>query len=93
MVPEGVLYCGGDAVKRRIEYAILPDAQDQWDATVTVNGETIRAMTAFSYFGQSQPPRGFVVALLGEDRSEFLVFREGDKDWLEYGDYTYRQCP
>ena len=91
-VPEGIRYCGGEGVKRQIEYAILKDPQDQWDATVTVNGDTIRAMTSFSYFGQAQPPRGFVVALLGEDRSEFLVFREGDKDWLEYGDYTYRQC-
>ena len=35
--------------------------------SVTVNGETMRAMTAYSFFGKSQPPRGFVVALLGED--------------------------
>ncbi len=62
------------------------------DARVTINGETIRAMTAYSYFGNSEPPRGFVVALLGEDRSEFLVFRDGDEDWLEFGDYTYRKC-
>ena len=90
--PEGVVYCGGGAVKRQIEYVILQNAQDQWDALVTVSGDTIRAMTAYSYFGNSQPPKGFVVALLGEDRSEFLVFRDGDKDWLEFGDYTYRKC-
>ena len=90
--PEGVVYCGGGAIKREIEYTILEEAQDQWDARVTVNGETMRAMTAYSYFGSSKPPRGFVVALLGEDRSEFLVFRDGDQDWLEFGDYTYRQC-
>ncbi|HUV67569.1 MAG TPA: SH3 domain-containing protein [Sedimentisphaerales bacterium] len=91
--PEGVVYCGGGAVKRQIEYVILENAQDQWDARVTVNGDTIRAMTAYSYFGSNQqPPKGFVVALLGEDKSEFLVFRDGDKDWVEFGDYTYRKC-
>ena len=90
--PEGVVYCGGGGVKRQIEYVILDDAADNWDARVTVNGETIRAMTAYSYFGDAAPPKGFVVALLGEDRSEFLVFRSGSDDWLEFGDYTYRKC-
>ncbi len=90
--PEGVVYCGGGAVERQIEYRILKKPADKWDARVTINGETIRAMTAYSYFGKSEPPRGFVVALLGEDRSEFLVFKDGDQDWLEYGDYTYRRC-
>jgi hypothetical protein len=90
--PEGVVYCGGGAVKRQIEYRILEKPEDKWDARVTINGEAIRAMTAYSYFGKSKPPRGFVVALLGEDRSEFLVFRLGDEDWLEFGDYTYRKC-
>ena len=52
----------------------------------------MRAMTSYSYFGNSETPGNFVVALLGEDRSEFLVFSEGNKNWLEYGDYTYRQC-
>ena len=80
-------------VSEEIEYAILNDPQDQWDARVTVNGDTIRAMTAYSYFGSAKkPPKGFVVALLGEDRSEFLVFKDGGEDWLEYGDYTYRKC-
>jgi hypothetical protein len=90
--PEGVVYCGGGAVKRQIEYRILDKPEDKWDARVTVNGETMRAMTAYSYFGKSKPPSGFVVALLGEDRSEFLVFRDGDEDWLEYGDYRYGKC-
>jgi len=91
--PAGVVYCGGGAVKRQIEYLIIKNPQDQWDAQVTVNGKTIRAMTAYSYFGSNQqPPKGFVVALLGEDRSEFLVFRDGDKDWLEFGDYQYKKC-
>ena len=90
--PEGVVYCGGGGVKRQIEYVILDSPTDQWDVRVTVNGDTRRAMSAYSYFGNSQPPKGFVVALLGEDRSEFLVFRDGGRDWLEFGDYTYRQC-
>jgi hypothetical protein len=90
--PEGVVYCGGGAVKRQIEYVILPNPSDKWDASVTVNGQPIRAMTSYSYFGKAAPPRGFVVALLGEDRSEFLVFRDGDEHWLEFGDYTYRRC-
>jgi hypothetical protein len=90
--PEGVVYCGGGAIKRQIEFVILEKPTDQWDARVTINGETMRAMTAYSYFGKSEPPRGFVVSLLGEDRSEFLVFKDGDEDWLEFGDYTYRKC-
>lgn len=91
-VPEGVVYCGGGAIKRQIEYVILSNPEDKWDVRVTVNGETIKAMTAYSYFGNAAPPRGFVVALLGENRSEFLVFRDGDKDWIEFGDYQYDKC-
>jgi hypothetical protein len=90
--PEGIVYCGGGAVLRVIEYAILGQPGDQWDAIVTVNGETIRAMTSYSFFGNSQPPAGFQVALLGEDRSEFLVFSDGGRNWIEFGDYTYEQC-
>ena len=90
--PEGVVYCGGGDIKRQIEYAILENADDQWDVRVTVNGETLRAMTSYSYFGSAETPAGFFVALLGEDRSEFLVFRDGGQDWLEFGDYRYDQC-
>ena len=90
--PEGVVYCGGGQIKRQIEYVILKPPPDQWDAKVTVNGKSIKAMTSYSYFGSSAAPAGFLVALLGEDRSEFLVFQDGDKDWLEFGDYTYRKC-
>ena len=90
--PEGIVYCGGGEVQRQIEYLLLDSPDGQWDAVVTVNGERIRAMTAYSYFGNSEPPRGFVVALLGEDRSEFLVFRDGGADWLEFGDYRYDKC-
>ena len=44
--PEGIVYCGGGQVKRQIEYVILDNAADDWNARVTVNGETIRAMNA-----------------------------------------------
>lgn len=90
--PEGAVYCGGGAIKRQIEYVILDNSADDWNVRVTVNGETQRAMTAYSYFGNSQAPDGFVVALLLEDRGEMLVFRKGTDNYLEFGDYTYRQC-
>ncbi|WP_282169980.1 hypothetical protein [Ruegeria atlantica] len=90
--PEGVVYCGGGGVKRQIEFVILDDANDEWDARVTVNGETQRAMTSYSYFGNSELVKDFVVALLAEDRAEFLIFRNQRKNWLEFGDYRYDQC-
>lgn len=90
--PEGIVYCGGGAVQRVIEYAMVGQPGDQWDAIVTVNGVTIRAMTSYSFFGNSQPPAGFEVALLGEDQSEFLVFSDRGRNWIEFGDYTYEQC-
>jgi hypothetical protein len=30
--------------------------------------------------------------LLGEDRSETLLLRDGNEQWLECGDYTHRTC-
>ena len=90
--PEGVGYCGGGGIKRQIEFVILDDASDEWDARVTVNGETQRAMTSYSYFGNSEPVKDFVVALLAEDRAEFLIFRNRRENWLEFGDYRYDQC-
>ena len=91
--PEGIVYCGGGGIQRQIEYVIDDNASDQWDARVTVNGETRRAMTSYSYFGSNQPaPEGFVVALLAEDRAEFLVFSRGGEQWIEFGDYAYYPC-
>jgi len=90
--PEGVVYCGGGGIKRQIEFVILDEASDEWDARVTVNGETQRAMTSYSYFGNSEPVKDFAVALLAEDRSEFLIFRNQRENWLEFGDYRYDQC-
>ncbi|AXI46641.1 hypothetical protein C1J03_11790 [Sulfitobacter sp. SK012] len=90
--PEGVVFCGGGQVQRQIEYLILDNPKDEWDAIVTVNGEATRALTAYSYFGNALPPQGFVVALLGEDQSEFLVFKDGSRNYIELGDYQYDQC-
>ena len=70
----------------------MEEPADKWDARVTILGQTVRALTAYSYFGTSEAPAGFVVALVGEDRSEFLVFKDGNEDWLEFGDYSYRKC-
>lgn len=90
--PEGVVYCGGGGIKRQIEYVILDNVSDQWDARVTINGETQRAMTSYSYFGNAETPKDFVVALLAEDAPELLIFQNGNENWLEFGDYRYDQC-
>ena len=42
--------------------------------------------------GNSRAPRGFMPVLLGEDRSETLLLRDGNEQWLECGDYTHRTC-
>ena len=44
--PEGIVYCGGGGIKRQIEFVIDKQSRDDWNARVTVNGKTIRAMTA-----------------------------------------------
>ena len=90
--PEGVVYCGGGGIKRQIEFRILDNPKDTWNARVTVNGETMRAKTDYDYFGDEQDPPGFVFSLQREDRAELLVFSHKGKNWLEFGDYTYRQC-
>ena len=89
---KGVAYCGEAAGKQRIEYHTPEQPDGEWDAVVTVNGTDIRAVTAYSYFGKTQPPRGFVVALLGEDHSEYLVFEDAGRRWLEFGDSRYDEC-
>lgn len=64
----------------------------QRDVIVTVNGETVRAMTSYNFLGNAQPPVGFQLTLLGKDRSELLVFSDEGRNWIEFGDYTYEQC-
>lgn len=90
----GLAFCGGGGIKRRIEYFIMDKAPDEWNASVTVNGETQRAMTSYSFFGKSEPPQGFVVAIIPEKQGggEFLVFSNGGKNWIEFGDYQYNEC-
>ena len=102
--PEGVVYCGGKGIKRVIEYTTPTKSspQNKWNVRVRIaetNVQTkkrsereVRAMTAYSYFGRLKPPAHFEVALLLEDKGEMLVFRDGKKRWLEYGDYRYDQC-
>ncbi|MEE4014914.1 hypothetical protein V1T76_22815 [Roseibium sp. FZY0029] len=90
--PEGGIFCSDGETPRRIGYQILDRADGEWDALVTVDGTKIRAMTAYSYFGNSTPPTGFVVALLGEDGSEVLVYGDGENDWLEQGENRYDPC-
>lgn len=90
--PEGVVYCGGGGIKRQIEYVILDNVSDEWNARVTINGETQRAKTSYSYFGNAETPKDFVVALLAEDAPELLIFQNGSENWLEFGDYRYDQC-
>lgn len=91
-VPASGPYCGGDKIKRRLSFVLISKPSDQWDARVTVDGRELKAMTSYSFFGKAQPPAGFVVALLGEDRSEILVFSKDGTDWLEFGDYKYSKC-
>jgi hypothetical protein len=85
----GAVYCGPEG---EIEYVILDNAEDQWDARMTLKGKTLRAMTSYSYFGNSEPPQGFEVALLGEDRSEFLVYSHDGREWMKFGDGRYDRC-
>lgn len=90
----GLAFCGGGGIKRRIEYTIMEKSTDPMNATVTINGETQKAMTSYSFFGNAAPPKGFVVAILPEKQGggEFLVFNDADKNWIEFGDYQYNQC-
>jgi hypothetical protein len=90
----GLAFCGGGGVKRRIEYTIMEKSTDPMNATVTVNGKTQKAMTSYSFFGKSAPPKGFVVAIIPEEQGggEFLVFSNAGKNYIEFGDYQYNQC-
>jgi hypothetical protein len=91
-MPSASAFCGNGTDPGQIEYVILEQSDGEWDALVTVDGRPIRAMTAYSYFGNSRPPEGFVVALLAEDGFEVLVFTSGGVDWLTLGDNRYEPC-
>ena len=90
----GIAFCGGSGVERRIEYTIMEKSTDPMNATITVNRKTQNAMTSYSFFGKSVPPKGFVVAIIPEEQGggEFLVFSNAGKNWIEFGDHQYNQC-
>lgn len=99
--PEGRVYCGGGAIKRLIEYSTDGERQEniivRISETSTLNGETSfreePGITAYSWFGNNQPaPKGFLKALLLDSGGEMLVFEDENEYWIEFGDYTYRQC-
>ena len=75
--PEGVVYCHGRTV---IEYRLVnPEANGTAsDVDLTVNGKTIRVMTAYSWFGSNQvAPKGFKFAILGEKQFDPLLVFDG----------------
>jgi hypothetical protein len=71
--PEGVVYCYD---KTKIEFAFVRPNQNN-DMLLTVNGQTQRFMTAYSWFGATKPPQGFKFAILGNgDFDPLLVFEQ-----------------
>lgn len=78
--PEGVVYCHGKTV---IEYQLVNPEKNGTasDVDLTINGKTMRFMTAYSWFGSNQvTPKGFKFAILGEKQFDpLLVF----DDYLE----------
>jgi len=85
--------CPGFFAARRLSRRV-PDptaAPSAWRAAVPPSRFPSRSENTMSG-NNTSTPSNFVVALLAEDRSEFLIFYEGNENWLEYGDYTYHQC-
>lgn len=72
--PEGVVYCYG---KTTVEFVFDRSNQNN-DVLLTVNGQSEKLMTAFSWFGSVQaPPKGFKFAILGEGKFDpLLVFED-----------------
>lgn len=88
--PEGVVYCHGKTV---IEYRLVNPEKNGTasDVDLTVNGKTIRVMTAYSWFGSNQAtPWGFKFAILGEKQFDpLLVF---DSYLLDAKKRKYTKC-
>ena len=89
--PEGVVYCGGDP-EQQIEFVIRPYTGEQWNASMTIDGQRVRAMSSYSYFGRQKEPDGFVVILLAENGNDYLVFEAGGEHWLEMEQTRFDQC-
>jgi hypothetical protein len=87
---KGVVYCHGKTV---IEYRLVNPEKDGTasDVDLTVNGETTRYMTAYSWFGSNQVvPRGFKFAILGEKQFDpLLVF---DDYLVDVKKIKYTKC-
>lgn len=84
--PEREVYCNASDT---IEYRILGDTD--WNVELRLNGETQRAMTAYSFFGNYPAPENFEVALLPENGTEILVFT-GEVHYLEYDGKRWDVC-
>ena len=88
--PEGVVYCHG---KTTIEYRLInPDASGTAaDVDLTVSGKTTRYMTAYSWFGSSQPtPKDFKFAILGKNQfNPLLVY---DTYLIDAKKNKYKKC-
>ena len=72
---EGTVYCHKKTV---VEFRLIDPAKDgtAQDVNLTINGNTKRYMTAYSWFGSNQPtPKNFKFAILGEKEFDpLLVF-------------------
>ena len=73
--PEGIVYCHKKTV---VEFRLIDPAKDgtAQDVDLTINGKTKRYMTAYSWFGSTQPaPKNFKFAILGDKEFDpLLVF-------------------
>ena len=89
--PEGVVYCGGDP-EQQIEFVIRPYTGEQWNVAMTIDGQRVRAMSSYSYFGRQKAPEGFVVILLAETGDDYMVFKSNGEQWLEMEQTRFDQC-
>ena len=89
--PEGIVYCGGDP-EQQIEFAIRPYTGEQWNVAMTIDGQRVRAMSSYSYFGRQKEPDGFVVILLAETGDDYMVFDANGEHWLEMEQTRFDQC-
>ena len=88
--PEGAVYCHK---KTAVEFRLINPAKDgtAQDVDLTINGKTARYMTAYSWFGSTQPtPKNFRFAILGEKEFDpLLVF---DSYLLDAKKNRYAKC-
>lgn len=89
--PEGIVYCGGDP-NQQIEFVIRPYTGQQWNASMTIDGQRVRAMSSYSYFGRKKAPEGFVVILMAETGDDYMVFEADGEHWLEMEQTRFDQC-